>query len=129
MSTQAFYPQLFSRRIPWRLVGYIVVLLIALAVASPILWMAHQSRLKSRYEYALNRLQVGDSEQTVIALMGQPNDRNWCLPLPKEHESKEMKHFHDQCFITYTYVTFMVHYTISLDKDNRVSGKHRSVSP
>ena len=115
--------------IPWRLIGYIAILAVALAVVSPVLWMAHQGRLKSRYEYALNRLQIGDPEETVIALMGQPHERNWCFPLPKETDSKKMRQFHERCFIQYTYFTSMEHYGVSLDKDHRVSGKFRSVSP
>ena len=114
---------------PWKLIGYIGILMIALAVASPSLRMAHEGRLKRRYEFALNRLQIGDPEETVIALMGQPHERNWCFPLPKENDSEKMKQFHERCFIQYTYVTFMKHYSVSLDKNNRVSGKFQSVSP
>lgn len=114
---------------PGRLIGYIVILVIALAVASPFLWMAHEGRLKRRYEYALNRLQIGDPAETVIALMGQPDERNWCFPLPKDNDSEKMKQFHERCFIQYTYFTSMEHYGVSLDKENRVSGKFRSVSP
>lgn len=112
-----------------RVIAFFVILVVAVAVSAPILYALNEGRLKRRYEDALNRIQIGDSEETVIALMGQPDQRDWCYPLPKDREPKQMKQFHQRCFITYRYVTFMEHYGVSLDKDNRVSGTFRSVSP
>ena len=129
MFTHILSKSLLSPKVPWRVVGYIIVVVLSVAVISPFLWMAHEGRLKRRYEFALNRIQVGDSEQTVIALMGQPTGRDWCRPLPKDSDTAEAKRFHEHCFITYTYSTFMEHYGVSFDKDNRVSGTFHSVSP
>jgi hypothetical protein len=72
---------------------------------------------------------VGDSEQTVVALMGEPDERDWCYPLPTNGDSAEQKRFHEECVVEYTYVTFLENYGVSLDKNNRVSGKWKSVSP
>ena len=129
MITHTLSNWLFSRKVPFRLIGYVVVVIISITVISPLLWMAHEGRLKRRYEFALDRIQVGDSEETVIELMGKPTWRDWCRPLPTDADSKEVKQFHDRCFITYTYSTFMEHYGVSFDKNNRVSGTFRSVSP
>ena len=129
MNTPKVTNWILSPKAPLRLTVYVVVVIISIAVISPFLWMAHQARLKRRYEFALNRIQVGDSEDTVVELMGKPTWRDWCRPLPTDSDSKEAKQFHERCFITYTYSTFMEHYGVSFDKDNRVSGKFHSVSP
>ena len=112
-----------------KLLIYAVIVVIAMGIWSPVLYVANEYRLKRKYEYNLELLQIGDPEQRVIALMGQPDERNWCYPLPTDHDSAERKQFHQECVQTYTYVTFMKNYTISLDKENRVSGIFRSVSP
>jgi hypothetical protein len=114
---------------PWRVIGYGAIVLVLIAVSSPVVYVANERRLKRKYENALARIEVGDSEQTVIALMGQPDERNWCYPLRTDHDSAEQKQFHQQCVLTYRYVTFMEDYGVSLDNNNRVSGKFRMVSP
>ena len=114
---------------PWRIVGLGAIGVVVIALCSPIFYVANDRRLKRTYENALARIQVGDSEQTVIALMGQPDERSWCYPLPMPNDSPEQKRFHEQCVMQYTYVVFMEHYGVSLDKNNRVSGKWKSVSP
>jgi hypothetical protein len=113
----------------WRTIGYIVAAAIAIVIALPFLWMANEGRLKRKYEAALNSIEVGDSEERVVELMGQPDQRNWCFPLPTDHDSPKDKQFQQQCYIQYTYVTFMEHYGVSFDKDNRVSRTFYSVSP
>jgi hypothetical protein len=112
-----------------RVIGYFAVIVVGLAIALPFVWMANERRLKRKYENALARIEIGDSEQTVVALMGQPDFRDWCYPLRKDNDSEETKRFHEQCYITFTYSTFMEHYGVSFDKNNRVSGTFRSVSP
>jgi hypothetical protein len=114
---------------PWRLAGYGVIVIVAIAVGSAVVYAANQRRLKRKYENALARIHVGDPEQTVVALMGQPDERNWCYPLPTDHDSTEQKRFHEQCVVQYTYVTLLENYGVSLDRNNRVSGTFHSVSP
>jgi hypothetical protein len=114
---------------PWRLIGYFVIAVVVIALCSLVLYVVNERRLKHKYEAALARLQVGDSEQTVVALMGEPDERDWCYPLPTNGDSAEQKRFHEECVVEYTYVTFLENYGVSLDKNNRVSGKWKSVSP
>ena len=118
-----------SAKHPWRLIGYATIVVVVVAACSPVLYVANEYRLKRKYENALARIQIGDAEQTVVALMGQPDERNWCYPLPTENDSAERKQFHQQCVLEYTYVTFLENYGVALDKNNRVSGTFHSVSP
>src|SRR5690242_4797916 len=106
---------------PWRVVGYCAILVIVIALGLLIFYVANERRLKHKYEAALERLQIGDSEQTVVALMGQPDEHNWCYPLPTDGDSAEQKRFHGECVVNYTYVTFLENYFVSLDRNNRVS--------
>jgi hypothetical protein len=122
-------PLRYLPKLTWRTVIYAVAAVIVILACLPFLYVANEYRLKRKYERALDRIQVGDTEQSVLSLMGQPDERNWCYPLPTDHDSSEQKQFHAQCVQTYTYVTFMENYGVSLDKDNRVSGKFHSVSP
>jgi hypothetical protein len=102
---------------------------VVIVICLPFIWIGNEYRLKAKYERAINRLQVGDTEETVVALMGQPDERNWCYPLPTDYDTAEQKRFHQQCVETYTYVTLMENYGVALDKDGRVSTKFHQVSP
>ena len=95
----------------------------------PALFIENDYRLRSKYDDALNRIQAGDSESTVVALMGQPDERAWCYPLRTDHDTPEQRRFHDSCVQQYCYYTFLQRYTVSLDKTNRVSFKNVGVSP
>jgi hypothetical protein len=122
-------PLRYLPKLTWRTAIYCVVALCAILICLPFLYLANEYRLKGKYERALDRIQVGDSERTVVALMGQSDERNWCYPLPTDHDSTEQKQFHQQCVQTYSYVTFMETYGVTLDKDARVSHKFHMVSP
>ena len=113
----------------WRTALYGAAVAAVVIACLPLFHVANEYRLKRKYEVALTRLQVGDSEQKVVSLMGQPDERNWCYPLPTDHDTVEQKKFHEQCVLTYTYITFLENYGVSLDKDNRVSGTFHSFSP
>lgn len=116
-------------KLSWRTLIYCLIAVGVIVICLPFAYVANEYRLKGKYERALDRIQVGDTEQSVLALMGQPDERNWCYPLPTDHDSTERKQFHAQCVQTYTYLTFLENYGVSLDKDNRVSAKFQSVSP
>jgi hypothetical protein len=116
-------------KLSWRTIIYGVVAVVIILVSLPFVYVGNEYRLKAKYQRALNRLQVGDTEETVVKLMGQPDERNWCYPLPTDHDTAEDKQFHQRCVETYMYVTFMENYGVSLDKDGRVSGKFHQVSP
>jgi hypothetical protein len=113
----------------WRTLSYCLCAAIVIVICFPFAYVANEYRLKAKYERALDRIEVGDTEQSVVGLMGQPDERNCCYPLPTDHDSSEEKRFHADCVQTYTYVTFMENYGVTLNKDNRVSGKFTSVSP
>ena len=105
------------------------VILCLVVLSIPAIYVGNDYRLRSKYDDALNRIQVGDSESTVVALMGEPDEREWCYPLRTDHDSTEQRRFHDSCVQQYCYYTFLKRYTVSLDKTNHVSFKNVAVSP
>jgi hypothetical protein len=119
-----YLPKLSSHKLFYS--GVVACLIV---ICIPVYYVGNDFRLKRKYERALSRIQVGDSEQSVVALMGQPDERNWCYPLPTDHDSAEQKQFHEQCVQQYSYAIFLQRYTVALDKNSRVSGKYMSVSP
>jgi len=67
-------------KLSWRTIIYGVVAVVIILVSLPFVYVGNEYRLKAKYQRALNRLQVGDTEETVVKLMGQPDERNWCYP-------------------------------------------------
>jgi hypothetical protein len=112
-----------------KLLRYCLIAVVLLVIGVPVLYAANDYRLKKKYERALNQIQVGDSKQDIVALLGEPDGRYWCYPLPTDHDTPERKKFHEQCVDEYWYVTFLQPYIITFDKDGRVSGKGHMVSP
>jgi hypothetical protein len=108
---------------------YSTIALCLLVIFIPVYYVANDYRLSNKYDTALKRIQVGDSEPTVVAVMGKPDAREWCYPLPTDHDSIEQKQFHESCVQQYCYYTFLQRYTVTLDKNNRVSGTNLAVSP
>ncbi len=106
-----------------------VIVVCLIVVCLPVYYVANDFWLKHKYDGALNQIQIGDPEPTVVALMGQPDERSWCHPLRTDHDSAEQKRFHEQCVQQYSYAVFLQRYTVDFDKNNRVSGKYVSVSP
>ena len=93
----------------------IVVCLIVFSV--PVYYVANDRRLHRKYERALTQIKVGDTEESVISLMGQPDEKYACYPSTREF-AKE-----------YWYDTFLEPYIIYFDQNGRVSGKQTMVSP
>jgi hypothetical protein len=94
-----------------------------------VLYSANQYRLKKKYERAFKQIQIGDSKQRVVSLMGEPDERRWCYPLPASDDTPERKRFHDECVDQYWYITFLKPYYVSFDRNNQVSGTGYTISP
>jgi hypothetical protein len=112
-----------------KVLKYSVILLVLILLTSPVLYGANQYRLKKTYERALSQIQIGDSKQRVVSLMGEPEETRWCYPLPTSNDTPEQKRFHEQCVDQYWYFTFLKPYYVSFDKNNQVSGKDYTISP
>ena len=84
---------------------YFVLAFLVLAVSIPVVYAANDYRLKKKYEGALSKIQNGDSKQRVISLMGEPDDRRWCYPLPEANDTPERKRFHEECVDQFWYGT------------------------
>jgi len=123
-------PKRFMSKFPvTRLLKYSLIALIVLVLCSPLLYVANDWRLKNKYERGMNQILVGDSKEAVITLMGEPDSRNWCYPSPTDHDTPERKRFHERCVDEYQYDIFLTSYVVTFDKDSRVSGKNKMVSP
>jgi hypothetical protein len=112
-----------------KLSRYALIAFVLCVIGAPVLYAANDYRLKKKYERALGQIQVGDSRQAVVSLLGEPDERYWCYPLPIDHDTPEQKKFHERCVDEYWYVTFLQPYIITFDQDGRVSGKGHMVSP
>jgi hypothetical protein len=107
----------------------LVITLVLLLLGSPVLYAANQYRLKRKYERGFSQIKIGDSRRTVISLMGQPDEMQWCYPLPTADDTPERKRFHEECVDQYWYITFLKPYIVSFDKNNEVSSKGYMISP
>jgi hypothetical protein len=112
-----------------KLLKYSVIISVLMLLASPVLYAGNQYRLKKKYERALSQIQIDDSKQRVVSLMGEPDEIRWCYPLPSSDDTPERKRFHEQCVDQYWYFTFLKLYYISFDRNNQVSGKDYTISP
>jgi hypothetical protein len=112
-----------------RLLKFSVIMLVLLLLGSPLLYAGNEYRLKKKYERALRQIQIGDSKQRVVSLMGEPDETLWCYPFPTADDTPELKRFHEQCVDQYWYFTFLKPYYISFDRNNQVSGKDYMISP
>ena len=110
-------------------VFYLVLAFCIAVVCIPVVYAANDYRLKKRYEGGLRVIQIGDSKQSVISLMGEPDSREWCYPLPTSNDTAEQKRFHEKCVDQFRYAIFLQAYTVSFDKNGQVSWKGYSVSP
>src|SRR5260370_33622036 len=86
--------RLLSKIASHRLLTSVIVVCL-FAVSLPVFYVANDFWLHHKYDRALNRIQIGDAEPTVVALMGQPDERSWCYPLPTDHDSPDLKQFHE----------------------------------
>jgi hypothetical protein len=111
-----------------RFLKYSLITVVLFVFGSSVLYVANDYRLKGKYERGLNQIQVGDSRQSVVALMGEPNERYWCYPLPTNHDTPERKRFHERCVEEYWYVTFLKPYIVTFDKNDQVSGTNYMIS-
>ena len=111
-----------------KVVRIIIGVMATAVVTLAVLGLVTESR-SERYERGYNKIQIGDSKQSVIDMMGEPDERHWCFPLRTDNDTPERKRFHERCVEKYHYVTFLKPYIVTFDKDNRVSGKGYMISP
>lgn len=90
---------------------------------------AYMTRKKLDNAYA--RIKIGDSRESVVALMGKPDRIESCDvgSKPKRNENMEEKRYREQCVEEYWYDTFLHPYGIAFDKQNSVLAKGYQVSP
>jgi hypothetical protein len=78
---------------------------------------------------AHTQIQVGDSKQTVIALMGQPDRIEKCNDGDTWGLTPEQRRLKEQCTDTFVYDTFLRRDDVVFDKNNVVMAKYVSMSP
>jgi hypothetical protein len=109
-----------------------VLILIALflVVCLPLLYFGGSYYLRDRkIVRAHAQIQVGDSKQTVIALMGQPSLIEKCNDGDMWGLTPEQRTFKEQCTDTYVYTGFLRRDDVVFDKNDSVLAKYVSVSP
>src|SRR5260370_27458619 len=104
--------RLLSKIASHRLLTSVIVVCL-FAVSLPVFYVANDFWLHHKYDRAFNRIQIGDAEPTVVALMGQPDERSWCYPFPTDHDSPELEQFHEQCVQQYSSALFLQPYTFT----------------
>jgi hypothetical protein len=80
-----------------------------------------------KFNRAYEAIKVGDSRNTVVAALGQPQEITNCpsyASVPKVDEE-----FRSKCFQQYEYISFMARRTIYFDRNGVVIHKTVAVSP
>lgn len=118
---------LFSKRYSKRV---LIVTGLVLLVSLPLFYLAGSHYLRDRrIVQAHAQIQVGDSKQKVIALMGQPDRIEKCNDLDTWALTPEQRKYKEQCTDTYIYDTFLRRDDVVFDKNNIVMAKYVSMSP
>ncbi|MEK6280583.1 MAG: hypothetical protein AABN95_09550 [Acidobacteriota bacterium] len=112
--------------ITWR--NAVILFLAVIVVVSGYLLLKEYLRGR-RYENGYVRVQVGDSQEMVVAAMGKPDEIDICRTVSSPSDTAEDKKYQEQCAVQYRYNTFLKPYLISFDKDMRVLAKGHQVSP
>jgi hypothetical protein len=79
--------------------------------------------------WAHAQIQIGDSKQTVIALMGPPDRIEKCNNGEMWGLTAEQRKLKEQCTDTYIYETFLRRDDVVFNKNDSVLVKYVSVSP
>jgi hypothetical protein len=105
----------------------LIVAAVILVVSAYLLLMQY---LKGRrYENGYAQIKVGDSKESVVAKMGNPERVDICRTVSSPHDTAQDKKYQEQCVQEYWYVTFLHPYVIAFDKQSRVLAKGYQVSP
>jgi hypothetical protein len=108
----------------------LIVTSLVLVACLPLLYFAGRHYLRDRrIVRAQAQIQVGDSKQKVIALMGQPDRIEKCNDGDTWGLTPEQRKFKEQCTDTYVYDTFLRRDDVVFDKNASVLAKYVLVSP
>lgn len=105
------------------LVVALVVLILAgiLAGLFAFSWIARRRAFESNYA----EIQIGDSENTVVDLYGQPGETSDCS---EYRHSGSLEVIEKRCARVYRYTSFMQEWTFYFDQDGLVIHKSHNVS-
>lgn len=102
-------------------VAVVVVTYFALTVVS-------HRRTATKYERGYPQINVGDSRDVVVSLMGQPSRTTNCEYAAFPDRKLEAD-YRSKCKEQYRYEVLLKDYIISFDKEGKVIGKNSAVSP
>ncbi len=97
--------------------GILLVLLIIVSVIA----LSHHERRK-KITSTFDKVQLGDTKQSVEQMLGQPEEVQNCLDLRSNEEPTK------RCVETYWYMTFLERWGFSFNKDEKVIDKTHNVS-
>jgi hypothetical protein len=94
-----------------------------------VIWSEVQARRTAeKYERGYSQINIGDSKQVVLNLMGKPSKITGCVHPWFSDQTIEAE-YRSRCKELYRYeVRFPVDYTVSFDKDGTVINKTTAVS-
>ena len=111
----------------------IVAFVAAIPVALVLLWFATAAYQDSRYVHPWQRVARGDSEDQVVALLGQPHkitaERGYKIAWESEHK---INWSDGECVKQYHYIPFSItgeEYLVGFDSSGRAVMKFHITSP
>jgi hypothetical protein len=96
------------------------VLLVLLIVVSAVALSHHVRKKKLTTTFA--KVQVGDTKESVVQTLGQPEEVENC------YDSRSNEELTKRCVETYWYMTFLERWGFSFNKDGKVIDKTHNVS-
>lgn len=107
-----------------------VLFIVAAVILVASVYLLLMQYLKGRrYENGYAKVRVGDSQDSVVAVMGKPDEVDICRTISSPNDTAEDKKYQEQCVEQYWYNSFLKPYVISFDKERRVLAKGYQVSP
>lgn len=82
-----------------------------------------------RHQKGFDQIKIGDSKESVIAVMGAPDTVEICRTVSSPNDTVEDKNYQEHCAEQYKYNSPLQPYVVSFDKNNRVLAKGYQVSP
>lgn len=104
-----------------RFTAIIITVLLALVIALAALAFSWHVKSKS-FSAGYAKLQVGDTKQIVVQVLGQPEEIENC------YDSGSKEDLTKRCVETYWYKSFLERWGLSFDRDGKVIDKTYNVS-
>jgi hypothetical protein len=109
--------------------GRILIRIVLVAAFTAIVVMAVFGLFVESKDSKYERIKINNSRQSVISIMGKPDDAGPCDISTGTNDSTAMKRRKTQCAEMFRYTASPNVYIFYFDKDGQVLDKARQVSP